>query len=120
MRLRPVPTVCETSWVLDRLRLHRDPTLYAPSYAVLLGVFVSSVVGMQTTQSNLVGATAQIVLGVTVVLTGVHSIVYRHEHTELMRERFRLKNYRPLTFVLVGIGLLFIGLATAALGYFRL
>jgi uncharacterized membrane protein YidH (DUF202 family) len=106
--------------VLDRLRLHRDPTLYAPSYAVLLGIFVSSVVGMQTTQSNVVAASAQVVLGVTVVLIGVHSIVYRHEHNELMRERFGLKQYRPLTFVILGIALLFIGLATATFGYFRL
>lgn len=106
--------------MLDRLRLRRDPALYAPSYAVLLGVFVSSIVGLQTTQSALVAATAQLVLGVTVFLAGLHTLVYRHEHTELWRDRLGFKSYRPYVFVVIGVTMLLVGLAVATFGYLKL
>src|SRR5690348_11141980 len=105
---------------LNRFRLQRDPALYAPSYAVLLGIFVSSVVGLQTAQSTVVRASAQVVLGISLFLVGIHSIVYRHEHTELLQGRLRLKYYRPYFFVLIGVVMMLIGLAVATFAYIRL
>ena len=105
---------------LNRFRLQRDPALYAPSNAVLLGVFVSSVVGLQTTQSPVIAATAQVVLGVSLFFVGIHSILYRREHTELLQGRFGLKYYRPYFFVLIGVVTMLIGLAVAAFGYITL
>jgi uncharacterized membrane protein YidH (DUF202 family) len=105
---------------LNRFRLQRDPALYAPSYAVLLGVFVSSVVGLQTTQSSMVAATAQVVLGISLLLVGIHSIVYRHEHTALLQDRLGLKSYRAYIFVLIGVVMMLIGLVVATFAYIRL
>jgi uncharacterized membrane protein YidH (DUF202 family) len=105
---------------LNRFRLQRDPALYAPSYAVLLGILVSSVVGLQTAQSSVVAATAQVVLGVSIFLVGIHSILYRREHTELLQGRMGLKYYRPYVFVLIGVVMMFIGLVVATFGYIRL
>jgi hypothetical protein len=105
---------------MKRLALHRDPLLYAPSYAVLMGTFLSSAVGMATSQSNLVAGTAQIVLGVSLLLTGIHSMVYREEHSELLSGRLGLRYYRPFMFVLIGIGMMLVGLVSATFGYMRL
>src|SRR4051794_35944179 len=105
---------------MKRLALHRNPDLYAPSYAVLMGVLLSSAVGMQTTQSNLVGAAAQIVLGVALLFAGIHSVLYREEHTELLSGRLGLKHHRPYVFVVMGLTAMLMGLAVATFGYMRL
>lgn len=106
--------------MINRLRLQRDPALYGPSYAVLLGAFVSSAIGFGLSQAEIVRDTAQLVIGVTLVLTGLHLVVYRHEHTEVMKGRFGLAYYRPYFFVLMGVTFVFIGVAVATFAYLAL
>jgi len=103
--------------VINRLRLQRDPALYAPSYAVLLGLIVSSAAGYAMTQADVVRNTAQLVIGVAVVLTGLHAMVYRHEHTELLKARLHLAHYRPSMLVITGLGMICIGIVFALLAY---
>ena len=106
--------------MLNRLRLQRDPTLYAPSYAVLLGLFLSSAIALAMVQAQVVRSTALLVLGISVGLTGIHSMLYRHEHTDVMRHRFGLAYYETWFFILIGVTLLLMGIATATFGYIAL
>ena len=106
--------------MLNRLRLQRDPTLYAPSYAVLLGLLVSSAIGFATSQAQLVRTAALLVIGVSAALGGLHLVLYRHEHTALMKERFGLAYYHPVTFMVIGVAVFLIGVATATFAYLGL
>jgi hypothetical protein len=106
--------------MLNRLRLQRDPTLYAPSYAVLLGAFLSSAIALALVQPPVVRSTALLILGVSVGLAGIHSMLYRHEHTNVMQHRFGLAYYRAWVFVVLGMALLLMGVATATFAYIAL
>ena len=106
--------------MLNRLRLRRDPTLFAPSYAVLLGRLVSSAIGFGLSQAELVRTAALLVIGVSAVLGGLHLVLYRHEHTELMKERFGLTYHHPFTFTVIGVAVFLMGVATATFAYLGL
>jgi len=112
--------VRDSKAMLNRLRLQRDPTLYAPSYAVLLGAFISSAIALILVQPQVVRSTALLVLGVSVALTGIHSMLYRHEHTDVLQNRFGLAYYRAWFFVVIGMTLLLMGTATATFAYIAL
>jgi hypothetical protein len=105
---------------VNRFRLTLNPSLYAPSYAVLLGAFLASAVANTYVTSPVVAAADRIAIGAVIALCGVHFVMYRESHRELLAERLRLKQYSVRVVTIVGCMAVLTGIAIATLGYVAL
>lgn len=105
---------------MNRFRLELDQSLYAPSYAVLMGALVACAMALTFVSNPLIEAANRTAIGAVFALIGLHQVVYRHSHHELMAERLHLARHSAAILTLIGVVAIFVGIAFALTGYIQL
>ena len=105
---------------MNRFRLELDQSLYAPSYAVLLGAFLASAMAQTFVTDPGIAAVNRTAIGTLFALTGLHFVIYRHAHHHLLADRLHLARYSAPLVAVIGVVAILVGITFAVFGYIAL